>query len=184
MPDEPFRTISARTVFRNPWIALEEHELEAATDGHRFTYTYLSVRPSVMVVGLTGEGEIPIVRQYRYPSRGYNFELPGGGTAGRPAVEAARWELEEEAGFAAERLEKIGEFVTYCGLADEICNVVFASGLRPVARRPERTERIEAHTVGYPRLLEMIRTGEFRDGMGLAALHVARERLERALAAR
>ena len=181
MSSEPFRTLSARTLFRNRWIALQQHHVEAAADGHQFTYTYLSVAPSVMVVGITDEGRIPIIRQYRYPSRLHNYELPGGGTAGRTPEEAAVAELAEETGFSASRAEKLGDFITYCGLADEVCHVVLATELQPGRQNLERTESIEVEEVDYPRLQAMIRNGEFRDGMGLAALNVARERLEREL---
>lgn len=181
MSSAPFRKLSSRTVFRNRWIALEEHEVEAAADGHEFTYTYLSVAPSVMVVAITREGRIPIIRQYRYPSQAYNFELPGGGAGGQTPEQAARMELEEETGYRAGRLEKLGDFITYCGLADEVCHVVLATNLQPGRQKTEITESIEPHEVEYAQLLEMIRAGEFRDGMGLAALHIARERLEREL---
>jgi ADP-ribose pyrophosphatase len=181
MSSAPFRTLSARTLFRNRWIALEEHEVEAAADGHQFTYTYLSVAPSVMIVAITPEGRVPIIRQYRYPSKIHNYELPGGGAGGKSPEDAARAELEEETGYRAGRLEKLGDFITYCGLADEVCHVVLATELQPGRQKLEKTESIEVREVEYAELLAMIRNGEFRDGMGLAALHVARERLEREL---
>lgn len=178
MSDAPFRTISTRTVFENRWIRLVQDAVEAVDDAHRFKYTYLSVADAVMVVGVTPEGEIPLIRQYRYPSKAYNYELPGGGTGGRDPLDAARDELLEETGYRAGRLEKVGDFITYCGLADEVCHVVLALDLEPGPQNLEKTERIQLHRVTYPALLEMIRTNEFRDGMGLAALHIARERLE------
>ena len=181
MSDAPFRTISTRTVFENRWIRLVQDQVEAVGEAHEFEYTYLSVADAVMVVGLTREGEIPLIRQYRYPSKAFNYELPGGGTGGRDPLDAAREELLEETGFRAGKLEKIGDFITYCGLADEVCHVALAWDLEPGPQNLEKTERIEVRLVRYPQLLEMIRVGEFRDGMGLAALNVARERLEREL---
>ncbi|MBI1353341.1 MAG: NUDIX domain-containing protein [Acidobacteria bacterium] len=181
MPDPPFRTVSSRIVFKNRWIRLVQDDVEAVDDGHRFEYTYLSVADAVMVVAVTPDRRIPIIRQYRYPSKGYNFELPGGGTGGRDPVEAARDELLEETGYRAGRLEKVGDFVTYCGLADEVCHVVLATELEAGPQRLEKTERIELRLTSYPELQAMIQAGEFRDGMGLAALHAARERLEAAL---
>lgn len=184
MPDPPFRTLRSRTVFENRWIELREDEVEKAADAHRFTYTYLSVADSVMVVALTAQAEIVLIRQYRYPSRCYSWELPGGGTAGSPPGETAARELEEETGRRAESIEKIGDFVTYCGLADEVCHVFLATGLEIGEQKLEATEDISVETVPYPRLREMIESGEFRDGMGLAALHIARRRLEKLLGER
>ncbi|MEZ5364660.1 MAG: NUDIX hydrolase [Bryobacterales bacterium] len=142
MSSAPFRTLSARTLFRNRWIALEEHEVEAAADGHQFTYTYLSVKPSVMIVAITDEGRIPIIRQYRYPSKAYNYELPGGGSAGRPPEETALAELKEETGYTAGKVEKIGDFITYCAWPTRFatsCSPRESAGLQ----NTEPTESIE-----------------------------------------
>jgi len=131
-----------------------------------------------MVVAVDSDGRIVIVRQYRYPTRRYSYELPGGGSGGEPPQKAALRELQEETGFRAESIEKLGEFVTYCGLADEICHVFLATDLTPGPQQLDKSEDISVYAVSYPELLEMISSGEFCDGMGLAALHLARARLD------
>ena len=74
-------------------------------------------------------------------------------------------------------IERLGQFVTYCGLADEICHVFLATDLTPGEQKLDKSEDITVHTVSSPELLEMISDGKFCDGMGLAALHLARARL-------
>ncbi len=179
----PFRTLQSQTLYENRWLRLEQDEVEKESDGHRFTYTYLSVAPSVMVVAITPEREILLVRQYRYPTRRFSYELPGGGSGGADPAEAAGRELAEETGFRAGSVEKLGEFVTYCGLADEICHVFLARELQPGDQTLDRTEHMTVEAVSYPRLRAMIASGEFMDGMGLASLHLARERLDAELGA-
>lgn len=176
---QPFKKISSTVVYENAWIQLQQHEVEVAAGGHRFTYTFLHSRPSVMVVALTDEQRIVLVRQYRYPSEEFAYELPGGGGAGNDPIEKACRELREETGYRASRLRKLGEFVVYCGLSDEVCSVVLAQGLERGEQRLEKTEHITVHEVSYEELKRMIQRGEFRDGMGLAALHIAREELEK-----
>ena len=176
-PKHPFRTVSSRVAYENPWIQLQEHEVEVVADGHRFPYSFVSSTPSVMVVAVTRQGQIVLVRQYRYPSKEYAYELPGGGSRGFSVRQAARKELQEETGYRARYLRKLGDYVVYCGLSDEVCHVFLAHGLRPGTPRPEKTEHLTVELVDYPRLLEMIRTGEFRDGMGLAALRLAEPEL-------
>lgn len=180
MPKPPLITRQSATVYETPWFKLEQAEVEKTVDGSSFTYTYLSVAPSVMVVPIDGDGRIVIVRQYRYPTRRYSYELPGGGSGGDAPEAAALRELEEETGYRAASIEKLGEFVTYCGLADEICHVFLATDLTQGEQRLEKSEDITVHTVTYSELLEMIAQGEFCDGMGLAALHLARTRLDQA----
>ena len=48
-----------------------------------------------------------------------------------------------------------------------------ATDLRPGRQKLEETEHISVHEVSRRRLNAMIRRGEFRDGMGLAALGIA-----------
>jgi ADP-ribose pyrophosphatase len=177
----PFRKIQGRIVFENPWFRLQEHEVVVEATGRRFRYAYMSTVPSVMVVALTEAGKIVLIRQYRYPQRAFAYELPGGGTDGEPPRLAARKELAEETGYVASRWRKAGEFAVYCGLSDETCHAYFARGLRPGVQKLEETEHATVHEVSYARLLRMIERGRFRDGMGLAALALARPLIEKEL---
>lgn len=178
MPKHPLLTLKSSTVFQTKWFKLEEAQVQKTVDRTEYTYTYLSVSPSVMVVAVDSDGRIVIIRQYRYPTRRYSYELPGGGSGGESPKKAALRELEEETGYRAASIEKLGEFVTYCGLADEICHVFLATDLAPGKQKLDKSEDITVHTVTYSDLLEMISNGEFCDGMGLAALHLARARLD------
>ena len=181
MTKHPLITRNSITVHETAWLKLEQDEVERTSDGTTYTYTYLSVAPSVMVVAVGPQGRVVIVKQYRYPTRRFSYELPGGGSGGDQPQHAALRELEEETGYRAECIEKLGEFVTYCGLADEICHVFLATDLTAGEQRLEKSEDITVHTVPYPELLEMITQGQFCDGMGLAALHLARPHLDQML---
>ena len=182
MSNAPIKKIRARTIYHNRWIALEQHDVEVPSSGHRFSYSFLTMAPSVMVVAVTGERKVVLVRQYRYPSGEYSYELPGGGSQGLDPRDAARQELREETGYSASRLRKLGDFVVYSGVSNEVCHVFLAGGLRPGKAEPEKTEHLSVQEVSYRRLQTMIRRGEFRDGMGLAALHLAAPSLEKKLA--
>jgi ADP-ribose pyrophosphatase len=175
----PMLRVSRREAYRTPWLSVEEHHLKLRGTGREVTYSFIVAAPSVQVVAVTPGGKLVIIRQYRYPTNGWNYELPGGGTGKQTPARAARKELEEETGWRAGRVRKVGDFVVYCGLSSEISHVFLATGLHPGRQELEDTESLTVHEVGWRELERMIQRGEFRDGMGLAALGIAREPLRR-----
>ena len=96
-----------------------------------------------------------------------------------PLLDAAQKELREETGRRARRLRKLGDYVVYSGLSSEICHVFLATDLRQGQQKLEETEHLSVHEVTYPQLEKMIEQGEFRDGMGLASLNIARPALRK-----
>jgi 8-oxo-dGTP pyrophosphatase MutT (NUDIX family) len=69
-------------------------------DGYELDWYYVDTPPSVMVVPVTADGALVLVRQYRYNLKRYALEFPAGTTGDDedPAGAALR-ELEEETGF-------------------------------------------------------------------------------------
>lgn len=175
----PLTRISQRTAYQTPWLRVEEHTLRLRGSGREITYSFVVAARSVQIVAVTPARRIVLVRQYRYPTKGWNYELPGGGAGRTPLAVAARKELEEETGWRAGRVRKVGEFVVYCGLSSEIGHVFLATELAPGRQALEDTEHLTVHEVSRRELGAMIRSGDFRDGMGLAALGIAGEALRR-----
>ncbi|MBI3694377.1 MAG: NUDIX hydrolase [Acidobacteria bacterium] len=179
MVKPPVVCLSHRAPYRTRWLRVEEHRLRLRATGQPITYSFIVAARSVSVVAVTAEKRILILRQYRYPTRGYNYELPGGGAGRIPLLRAAQKELEEETGRRAGRLRKLGEYVVYSGLSSEICHVFLATNLRPGRQQLEETEHLTVHEVTWPQLQRMVAQGRFRDGMGLASLNIAGPALRR-----
>ena len=183
MAKRQWKCLEVERIFSSPWLCLENHRVRSPA-GHEFQHVVVEADPSVLIVPVTREGRIIIIREYRYPTHGWNYELPGGGTDGLPLAAAARKELKEETGYVARRLEKIGKFVVYSGVSSEFCHVFLATGLRREAQQLEHTEHIRVREVSWRRLEQLIATNRFRDGMSLAALLMSRHRLRRLLTTR
>ena len=91
----------------------------------------------VVLVAVTDERELVLVRQYRKPVRAPVIELPAGLVGDHVAphetpLQAAARELEEETGFAAGRLEVLMDCPSSAGMSDEIISFVLATELRRV----------------------------------------------------
>jgi len=91
----------------------------------------------VVIVAVTADDEILLVEQYRKPVKASVIELPAGlvGDLHDPdesLLAAAARELEEETGYAADRLGILMACPSSAGMSDEIITFVQASGLTRV----------------------------------------------------
>lgn len=95
-------------------------ETLAMPDGHELDWYYVDCPASVMVVPVTAEGSLVLVRQYRHNLRSYSLELPAGMiNEGEPPEQAARRELEEETGHALGPQAELRELGSYYSLPSE-----------------------------------------------------------------
>jgi ADP-ribose pyrophosphatase len=113
------------------------------------------------------EGEDPqilLLRQYRYATGGYLYEIPAGriedGEA--PATTAAR-ELREETGCSAATFRHLYTTYTTPGFTDEEIHIYMATGLTRGDQSPDADEFMEVLTVSLSQALRMIQQGEIRD---------------------
>jgi ADP-ribose pyrophosphatase len=104
----------------------------------RGTWEYVSRSRDIRAVVILAEhdGKVVLVEQDRIPIGRRCLELPAGliGDEDENAdvEDTAVRELEEETGFTAERIERLGEYYSSPGMVSESFNLVRAHGLRRV----------------------------------------------------
>ncbi|MCS6816619.1 MAG: NUDIX hydrolase [Blastocatellia bacterium] len=129
---------------------------------------------SVVIVPVLDDGRLLLIRQFRYAVGEALWEFPAG-TLDRAAESpeaCAHRELEEETGYCADRMIRLGEFFTAPGFTDERMHVFQAEGLHPTTQRLESDELIEVFPFPWDVIEAKVRAGEIRDGKTLAALHL------------
>ena len=172
------RQIGTELLAKNPWWEYRK-DLYEHPDGSEGDYYFVHTPGSVMIVPITDEGKIMLVRQYRYLNRREGLEFIGGGIKpGKSVEESAHEELLEEAGIIAGKLIHIGEFNPMNGVTDEICNIFVARSLKKDAAKPEATEEFEIEELDYSTICEMISVGTIWDGMTLAAFAIFEQRIK------
>jgi ADP-ribose pyrophosphatase len=135
---------------------------------------------SVVLIPVTADGEIVLVRQYRAPLGRWAWELPAGSLKpGEDVEKAAIRECHEEIGLLPSRLERIGSFFPTPGYCDEEMNFFRATGLRQAgaddeAAKPDEDEDIEVQAFAPEALRQMIRSGEIIDLKTVAGLSLVR----------
>lgn len=168
--------------FATPWLKLRQDRVRIAGTGE-ITYTYIQGNAAVFVVPVTGDGQIVLIRQYRYTIDAWSLEIPAGGThdrAGVPLEDVAREELCEETGGTCAAIERIATFYPSNSRSAEACHVFLATGV--TLDRPQmlqETERIEAHLVPAREALSLARGGRIADGQSALALLLCEGALRR-----
>lgn len=126
---------------------------------------------AVLIVPVLDSEDVVMIRNLRIAVNEVLWEFPAGKLEPGEAPEhAAPRELEEETGYRAGRIRKIGEFYTSPGFANELMRVFVAENLTPVQQRLQPGEEIEVHTVSVDDALAMVRDGRLRDSKSIAGL--------------
>ena len=125
---------------------------------------------AVTVIPVLDDGRLVMIRNARIAVARTLLEFCAGKLERDedPALAAVR-ELEEECGYSAGRIEKLGMFFTSPGFADEIMHVFLADQLTEVPRRLELGEEIDVELVASSELERRVRDGELVDGKSIAA---------------
>ncbi|NOZ29199.1 MAG: NUDIX hydrolase [Chloroflexi bacterium] len=165
--------LSTRYLYESQWHNLRQDQVRLP-NGREITFTYQEHPGFVTVVPVTPEGEIVLIRSYRYTVDAWCWEVPAGGLGNRPGQsleDVAREELAEEAGASCQALLYLGWLYAAVGTSDAVQHIFLATGVRlDGAPHCEETEVIEVHRVPVEEALRMARSGEIKDTQSLVAL--------------
>lgn len=165
-------TVRSTTVYENAWIRVREDEV-VRPDGEAGVYGVLEVRnPAAFVVAVTDDDEVVLVEVERYPLGRLSLEVPAGGSDGDDLLGAARRELLEETGLAADDWRELGETFSLNGVCHAPGKVFLARGLRVVAGGDGQAEEgiVGVRRVPWTDVLGLVRDGGITDGETVAAL--------------
>jgi ADP-ribose pyrophosphatase len=160
-----------KAVYEGERLTLFKDRVETS-NGKETSYTYVEQGSSVEIVALNEQGEIYLVRQYRYPVRQESWEFPAGHTQnGEDPAETARRELQEEIRMTASKIETLGQISSNASLLTSKCTILLATGLQPAKKERDETEGdLLVKTFPLEKIEEMVREGLIHDSTALATL--------------
>jgi len=151
-----------------------EEEIELP-DGRRITLAILQHPGACAVVPMLDDGQVVMLRQYRYAVAETLWEVPAGKLDPGESLETcARRELAEETGYTAAKLISLGSIVPTPGFCDERIHLYLARELRPGKPALASNETLECTTLRFEAAIEMAESGEISDAKTAIALLRAR----------
>ena len=178
MPPKPWKTLSTREVYQNPWTRVRE-DIAEMPNGKTTIYGVVECNDCVAVLPFLDDDQVVLVRQYRYVfGENQRWEIPSGGVkVGEPLETAARRELREEVGYDAQHLEQVSTYFTSKSIMRETGHLFIGRQLTQVEAMPDETEFLEVAVFPFDQVLQMVIDSEIRDSMSvIAILHAARLR--------
>lgn len=133
----------------------------------------------VVPVPVDDQGNVYLVRQYRYPYGKVLLEVPAGKLEwGEEPFSAAQRELEEEIGARAESWTPMGELLPTPGYCDEVQHIYLARGLTFGQNHPDEDEFLEPVKLPLVEAVAMAMDGRMEDSKSVAAILRAWHRME------
>jgi ADP-ribose pyrophosphatase len=126
-----------------------------------------------VVVPITDNGKIILVKQYRYPFDEWVIELPAGKLEKNedPLVCATR-ELTEETGYSSDSINFLGRIYTSPGFSSEILYIYSAANLKAGNHNREEGEQgMEIYELTLEEINEMISEGKIVDAKTISGIH-------------
>ena len=167
----PWKTLSSRDVYDNPWIHVTEHDVINPSGGPGI-YGVVSFKG--LACGIIPVDEAMntwLIGQYRYPLNLYSWEIPMGGVPlDEDLLEGAKRELKEETGLTAKRWEKILHVHLSNSITDEAGAVFLAEDLEQGEPEFEETEDLQVRRLPLTDALKMVMTGEITDVLSVAGI--------------
>ncbi len=171
MEENPWKTLSSKTVYRNPWIEVDEHQVLNPAGKPGIYGVVRFVNDAIAIVPLDEDNNTWLIGQWRFPLNQYSWEVPeGGGNKTRTPLESAKRELLEEAGLTANKWTMIQKLHLSNSATDEVAYIFIAQDLTIGKAEPEETEALQIKKLPFKEVYQMVLRNEITDALSIAAI--------------
>ena len=155
-------------------FSVSRQQFQSPHTGESHSFFRIDSTEWANIIPLTPEGEIVMVRQYRYGADRITLETPGGLVdPGETPVEAAARELLEETGYQGREIVSLGGVNPNPALFGNRLHVFLALDAVPVAQvQLDLTEETVVELVAREQLGQLVRDGEVDNALVVTALYL------------
>jgi len=165
------KTLTSKSVYRGHIINVRVDNVEMPT-GRQSVREVVEHTDCICVVPIDDQGNIIMVKQYRYAVGKDLLEIPAGGVEpGEKPEDAVRREMSEETGFTPALVRKIGGFYSSPGFCTEYLHLFMGTDLKPNRLTAEDTDAIEVVKIKPEGIDNLISSGTICDAKSIAGIY-------------
>ena len=177
---EPFKLLETLETMDSRKIRFERNRIRLPM-GVEGTFGIIRHPGASLAVPVTDDGQIVILRQYRFAVQARLLEFPAGTLEeGEDPLESMQRELGEEAGYCAAKWDSLGSMLPCPGYSDERIHCFLARELTPLEHPPagDDDEDLEVIQMTPSELDARLASGdEWLDGKSITAWYMAKQLL-------
>ncbi len=163
-------TLSSKTVYKGKIFDITDNEI-ALSDGLKRHREIIHHPGGVVILAQKDNGNILLVKQYRYAVKSVQTELPAGRLEkGEDPLFAAQRELKEETGYTAKNWKSLGHIFTTFGICDEKLYLFQATDLTFDKPDPDEGEILDYFELPLSNVYKLIKNGTINDAKTICTI--------------
>jgi ADP-ribose pyrophosphatase len=170
-----WKVLESEYLHKEPWLTIRKDKCELP-NGNIVPAFYVSEFPEwVNVFGLTEEGKVIMVKQYRHGIESVETELPGGvAEEGESPEEAVKRETLEETGYEFESVEYLGKICANPSTTNNFTHFFLGRGGKKVAEPDlDHSEEIDVELMTVDEVKQLVRENKMAQSLHVNCIFYA-----------
>ena len=178
--NNPWKVVKENIIYQNNFGYTLHDDDVITPSGKPGKFMVLESQDFAVIIAITPENKVIMVRQWRYAMNHECLELPAGSIdKGEDGLIGAQRELLEETGYSSDNWQEIKSYWLGNGAMRIKGRIYFAkNAVKAAEPQNEETETITVETYAYPELAEMINKNIINDERSLLGLLLINDKLE------